>query len=204
MQDSKEEAAFAEALQDVRGWLDLKMRTGRYALGFAAELAGRMVARHYSVHTVYDEIGILEGASTLRSTTKPATPFKRPPLVGLWHKHHHQARFIPKNLLQELHRPGVIEAACAPHIGRNVEEVAGSIAYELVIGAYTRRAAESRVTGEFIVYEPQPDGANLYRPLATTAMTPPLAAASMPIRRSTWSSARPRHGEQLWKGLDPL
>lgn len=164
---SEEEAALAAALQDVRGWLDLKMRTGRYAFGFAAELAGHMVARQYSVHSIYDEIGILEGTDTRRSSTKPAKAFERPPLVGLWHKHHHQAQFLLKNLRQELYRPGTIETACAPHIGRTVEEAAGSIAYELVIGAYTRRAAEGRVTGEFIVYEPGPDGANLYLTLGS-------------------------------------
>lgn len=164
---TQEEAAFAWALQDVRGWLDLKMRAGRYASGFAAELATHMLARNYSVHAIYDEIGILEGADTCRSNTKPATPFVRAPLVGLWHKHHHQAQFLLKNLHQELYRPGTVEAACAPHIGRTVEEVAGAIAYELVIGAYARRAAESRVTGEFIVYELGPDGANLYLTLGS-------------------------------------
>lgn len=164
---TKEEEAFAWALRDVRDWLDLKMRTGRYASGFAAELAAHMMSRHYSVHAIYDEIGILEGADARPSTTKPATPFVRPPLVGLWHKHHHQAQFLPKNLLQELYRPGTVEAACAPHLGRTVEEAAGAIAYELVIGAYTRRAAESRVTGEFIVYAPQPDGSNLYLTLGS-------------------------------------
>ena len=41
------------------------------------------------------------------------------------------------------------------------------IAHEAVDGAYQRRALDRRITGEFIVYEPQPDGSNYYLTLGT-------------------------------------
>lgn len=77
-----------ETIQDVCEWLDLKMGTGRYTFGLAFELAYHRVARFYHVHIIYDEIGILEGTDSRSSRTKEAKPFKDPPLLGLWHKHH--------------------------------------------------------------------------------------------------------------------
>jgi hypothetical protein len=36
---------------EVRGWLGLKMRTGRYSFGLVLELARHLIARTYNVHT---------------------------------------------------------------------------------------------------------------------------------------------------------
>ena len=92
----EELAKLRESVADVRGWLDIKLTTGRYSFGFVLELAGHQMARQYNVHTIYDEIGVLESTSSRPSMTKPPEPFKRGILRGLWHKHHHQARFLPE------------------------------------------------------------------------------------------------------------
>jgi hypothetical protein len=94
----------------------------------------------------------------------------RPPLRGLWHKHHFQAGFIPKNLMEETERmvkDGHWEKLFAPYNGKYVHEFAGQVAHQMVIGAYERRARNRRMTGEFIVYEPQPDGSNCYLTLGS-------------------------------------
>lgn len=47
------------------------------------ELSIEYVDRRYDMHNIYDEIGKLEGTDIRPSRTKPAEPFKRPPLRGL-------------------------------------------------------------------------------------------------------------------------
>jgi len=162
-------AKLNEALAEVRGWLNLKRRSGKYAHGFLVELSFHAVARSYNVHAIYDEIGKLEGRDTRPSRTKKFRQM-RPPLRGLWHKHHFQARFIPQNLIDETERmvkDGRWEKMFAPHYGKDVDEFADQIAHEMVIGAYERRARDHRMTGEFIVYEPQSDGSNYYLTLGS-------------------------------------
>ncbi len=166
-QSDKDVVRLKEAVADVRGWLDVKLRTGRYSFGFVLELAQHAMSRTYNVHTIYDEIGKLEGSDSRPSMTKPAASFTRSgPLKGLWHKHHSQARFIPTNLRLEIERPGVVQEALAPFIGRYVDEVAGEIAHAMVIGAYERRARDHRMTGEWIIFERESSG-NYYLTLST-------------------------------------
>jgi hypothetical protein len=156
-----------QSVRSIQEWLNFKIRTGKCSFGFVVELAQHLAHRVYNVHTIYDEIGILEGDNTRPSNTKPAKPFTRPPLVGLWHKHHHQARFMLKNLELEWKTEGFAAAALTPHIGRFVDEAAGEIAHEVVIGAFLRRAALRRLTSEFIVYERREDGSNYYLTLGS-------------------------------------
>lgn len=163
---AEELAELWSAASEVSFWLDLKMRTGRYSFGLILELARHMIVRAYNVHTIYREIGILEGSDIGRSLTKPAAPFESDALKGLSHKHHHQARFIPKNLKNEMSRPGAMRAALAPYFGRYVHEVAGEIAHAMTIAAYERRASDQLMTGEWIIFEPSPMG-NYYLTLST-------------------------------------
>lgn len=159
-----------EAFEDVQGWLAVKRRNGRYALGFVIELAHYQASRVYHVHNILDEIGKLEGTDDRPSITKPEEPFERAPLIGLWHKHHYQARFLPINLKLEtkrMVRDGSWEAIFAPHYGRYAHEVADRISYDMVMGAFSRRAEGHRMTGEFIVYERREDGSNYYLTLGT-------------------------------------
>ena len=166
-QSDEDVARLTDAVADVRGWLDAKLRTGRYSFGFVLELAQHATSRTYNVHIIYDEIGKLEGSDNRPSMTKPAAPFTRSePMKGLWHKHHSQAGFIPTNLRLEMTRPGVVQEAFAPFIGRYVDEVAGEIAHAMVIGAYERRAHNHRMTGEWIIFEREPSG-NYYLTLSS-------------------------------------
>lgn len=155
------------ACRDVREWLDIKMRTGQYSIGLVVELARHFIGRGYNVHSIYGEIGTLEGDDRRTSVTKAAAPFRRPPLLGLWHKHHNQACFIPKNLRLEPMKDGTSEEVFAPYYGRFVGEVAGQIAYDLVMKPFDHRTSEHRMTGEFIVYERQENGTNYYLTLGS-------------------------------------
>jgi hypothetical protein len=161
-----EMAQLMDAVAEVEGWLDLKLKTGRYSFGLAMELARHALSRASNVHAIYDEIGKLEGSDTRPTLTKREEPFRGEVLRGLWHKHHQQTCFLVRNLTLEAERTGVVRDALAPYIGRDVDEVAGEIAHALVIGMYGQRARESRVTGEWIVFE-KVDGANYYLTLGS-------------------------------------
>lgn len=162
-------AKLNEAMTEVRAWLNLKRRSGRYSHGFLAEMAVHSLDRKYDVHAVYDEIGILEGTDPRPSLTKKPRRM-RPPLRRLWHKHYFQGGFIPRNLIDEAERmvqDGRWEKMFAPHYGRYVSEVVNQTAHEMVFGAYERRAQDRRLTGEFIVYEKQQDGSHYYLTLGS-------------------------------------
>jgi len=157
-------AKLNEALTQIRLWLDIKRRNGRYAHGFLAELAINSANRLLHIHAIYDEIGKLEGMDTMPSMTKKPRRM-RPPLRGLWHKHYFQAGFMPRNLRDEceqMDRDGRWQAMFAPHYGKYVHEFIDQISRQIINEAYERRARDRRITGEFIVYERQPDGSNYY------------------------------------------
>jgi hypothetical protein len=83
-----------------------------------SELASRMseliwldiyilyAAFNVSPHDILRAIGDLERGEQ-RSGIKPATPFQKMPLKGLWHQHYFSARFLPKNIHLELGKTGV-------------------------------------------------------------------------------------------------
>jgi hypothetical protein len=153
----------------VRGWLDVKRGNGQYAHGFLIELALHSAARSLHVHAVYDEIGRLEGTDPRPTMTKKARQMHGT-LRGLWHKHFFDPRFMLRNLMDEteqMEKDGRWEAMFAPHYGKYVHEIIDEVSYKAVVGAYERRARDRRITGEFIVYERQPDGSHYYLTLAT-------------------------------------
>ena len=76
-------AKLNEALAKIRVWLNKKKCNGKYSRIFLVELSIEYVDRRYDMHNIYDEIGKLEGTDIRPSRTKPAEPFKRPPLRGL-------------------------------------------------------------------------------------------------------------------------
>ncbi len=154
---------------EVREWLDLKVVTGRYSVGFVRELAAHLQNRTVNVFSIYDEIGFLEGAQYSRPTqTKPASAFRRKPLLGLWHKHYTQACFLPKNLvnhwsekrLETLFSAVLVDATIPPE--RHLDYVA----YAMVMEGYQERSAAHELTGEWIVYAKH-DGRNYYLTLGT-------------------------------------
>ncbi len=153
-----------EALTEVRLWLDLKRRIGRYAHGFLAKLAVNSANHLLHLHAVYDEIGKLEGTDITPSMTKKPRQM-RSQRHGLWHKHYFQPSFMPRNLIDEteqMYKDGRWEAIFAPHYGKYIYEFIDQVSHEMVIGAYQRRVRDRRITGAFIVYERQADGSNYY------------------------------------------
>lgn len=156
-----------EAVREVSEWLDLKMRTGRYSIGLAVELAWHMIARCYHVHTIYDEIGILEGADTRLSRTKAEAPFLREPLVGLWHKHHFQPYLLANNLELEILKTDIFERSIKKCLGRTSEYFLNELVHDLTIKSYLGRNERCDMTGQWIVFEKQVDGTNYYLALGS-------------------------------------
>jgi len=155
-----------QAVSSVVDWFSTVVPDAKWSIGFIVELAQHIRKGGYNVHTIFDEIAILQGTSNRPSMTKPATPFERPPLVGYWHKHHFQARFIPHNIRQDLRRPGEEERLFAPFMGKIVGDVMGEMVPEIVDGLYSRRAHDGRLTGEYIVYRFDADARTRYLTLA--------------------------------------
>lgn len=148
----------------VRRQLDLKIVTGWYSAGLVSELVWMIENRAGNVFAIFDEIGTLESVKNARPThTKPATAFTGQLLRGLWHKHYHQAAFIPKNI-QNHWRSGqfkefaetILKDAAIPD-----EKKIGYLAHEFVIGGYRGRSQSGKLTGEWIVYARQ-DCVNYY------------------------------------------
>jgi hypothetical protein len=156
---------FEEAKIEVGQWLTLKMRTGKFSQLLLEQLTLHVIERTVHVHCVYDEIGHLEDPTAYRSTgTKPAAPFKYPPLTGFWHQHWFEPRFMAMNLLNYARsaeaKPIFEEMSAAINRG---EYPARSI-HELVIGGHEQRAGMR--TGEWIVFARIGD-ANYYLTLGT-------------------------------------
>lgn len=144
----------AIAISEIQSWLGVKLRTGHASFGLVCELAFHMLNGIYDVHTIYDEIGILEENDHRFSSAKGARQFKHEPLRGLWYKHHHQASFLLKNLMLEMHRTPTVEAFLEDNIENVMSpELIQHLVYEVTVKNYDRRASQGRLTGEWIVYE---------------------------------------------------
>lgn len=171
-------------IEEVKGWLDLKLTSGRVSTLLVNELAYGMVNRTVHVHKIYDEIGGLEGAESTRPTnTKPASDFKHPPLQGLWHKHYTDASHILTNIGNHW---GINpkKDASDPNNGKKfakfindeilagqqtvelTPQVLGKIASHFVLAAHEQRNEAQKMTGEWIVYAIHNDE-NYYLTLAT-------------------------------------
>ncbi|WP_395449050.1 hypothetical protein ACHMW7_03845 [Aminobacter sp. UC22_36] len=138
------------------------------------ELAAR-VSLSFCLSIMAHESRFKLGASIMRTIrdmerdsndmrTKPAAPFKRPPLLGLWHKHFFDARFLAGNYL--------LAASTRERVNHVMEAIRLSegqpketILSRLVAAGWTepveRRFAEGKATGEWVVYLPR-DGKNYY------------------------------------------
>jgi hypothetical protein len=86
-------------LQDTEEMIALRIVSGRYSRGFVREIDDHYENRTLHVHMILDEIAALEGVAAAKpSNMKEATPLRRHPLQGLWHKHFMQPAYIGKNL----------------------------------------------------------------------------------------------------------
>lgn len=153
----------------IRENFDLHLRTGRYSTGLVRQLAQMLESRSGSVFAIFDEIAVLEGFPGARlSLTKSPTMFARPPLAGLWHKHYHQATFLPQNILNHwrandfaTHAEKTVNEAAVPQ-----DKLMGALIHEFVLGGYRQRSQARRLTGEWIVYARR-DDVNTYLTLGT-------------------------------------
>jgi len=87
-----QDAKLEEATRDVSSGFQYQMRTGQYSIGLVVELAQQLIGRRLQRPTP----SMTRLASWRAMTWRPvlqrlAAPFRGPPLLGLWHKHHQQA-----------------------------------------------------------------------------------------------------------------
>lgn len=113
---------------------------------------------------ILQSIDELEGLVSV-SRVKPPTQFKFPPLKGLWHKHFFAARFIAHNISRGLGRSGieriVHEVLGTSTDGVITEESVAELARRVTREPMEKRAAEGRLTGEWIIYVTH-EGQNFY------------------------------------------
>lgn len=107
------------------------------------------------------------------SRIKPLTKFKYPPIKGLWHKHFFAARFIAHNIRSGLGRNGLEEIARevlgSSADGVITEEIVAELAHRVTNEPIEKRAAEGRLTGEWIIYV-EHEGRNFYLTCKTHSM----------------------------------
>ena len=147
--------------EDVRaeiiGWLNLKVVTGQYSQVLVTDLLTHLRNDTLDLHDVYDAIGALEGAAHTRpSATKPESQFRRPPLKGFWHKHHHHGSMISlvKNIHNHWAKGGVADLVARHLEGEPVvtSQLTSRLAHEYVITGYQDRASARELTGEWILF----------------------------------------------------
>lgn len=114
---------------------------------------------------VLDEIKGLELQNA--TTTKPSSAFKNPRLSSLWHKHFFAPTFniIATNIKTELGAKGLnrtVREICSPRKGDILtDEMISELAHAITVAPFQRRMARQNLTGEWLVYSPQPTG-NIY------------------------------------------
>lgn len=133
---------------------------GRFSGLLLLQLYGGAKSGVLNPAKVIHEIRILEGLERM-SDLKPATPFRKPPLRGLWHKHYLEdgIRSMALNLRKALAWDGL------PSLKRKVAEAEATgeercftaedialAAHEASHGAWERLQAASKLTGEWIIY----------------------------------------------------
>lgn len=153
----------------IRENLDLHLVNGRYSAGLVRELADMYDGRTDNIFAVFDEIAGLEGHPIARpSLTKPPSRFARPPLEGLWHKHYHQAPFIPTNVVNHWRANSFVDhlKKATSKIPVPDDKLTGFMLHEFVISGYRDRSQARRLTGEWIIYARR-DERNTYLTLGT-------------------------------------
>jgi len=141
----------------------------RYSILLVIELFGGCKSGRLNPAKVIHEIKALEGIGA-PSQLKPAIPFKRPPLKGLWHKHYLEDGLssMAFNLKRGFDKYGIPlfkqrmrEAQETGEERYVTTEDCKLLADDVVQGNWMRLASASALTGEWIVYA-QHEGANYY------------------------------------------
>ncbi|MFL9810005.1 hypothetical protein EQ845_31360 [Pseudomonas putida] len=116
---------------------------------------------------ILDELLYMEGLAR-PTQTKDATPFKRPPLVGFWHKHYFSARHMPTNMMvrwgmeqrREQRENGLgnkdLDRLMQDYLDRYEGQLGevwlGEFIQQICVGAFEERAQSRRLTGDWIVF----------------------------------------------------
>lgn len=135
---------------------------------------GFHLPEYLDCYAVVREVEYLEGLRR-SSATKPAAPFEREPLRGLWHKHYWSAQFMARNIRNEWQRPdgdgdwllARVSEVFDPHMGELLTpEITGRLVESVIDGALKSRSG--RLTGEWIVFAKH-EGRNYYLDVASHA-----------------------------------
>lgn len=103
---------------------------------------------------IFEAILEVEHGVSLTGTKQPSA-FKRPPLMGLWHKHFTDARFLAWNYeyaARRSERLAIAEKVLPTLLGLPVEEQARIFVEKVWAQPLERRFAERKATGEWLVY----------------------------------------------------
>lgn len=132
---------------------------GRYSALLLLDLFGGYATRGLNPWKVLHEIRALETGAV--SHTKPPSPFKSPPLKGLWHKHFlaDSLASMAINLKKGVEQDGLPRLN---QIARDLEQT-GEVRYltgediaalvdDAVIQNWIRLSQSSRLTGEWLIY----------------------------------------------------
>jgi hypothetical protein len=142
---------------------------GRYSKLLLLQLFGGSASGKLNPAKVVHEIRLLEGMGG-RSTTKPPEPFRRPPLLGLMHKHYlpDGLHAMARNMLNGIKKDGLPlldelmrQAKASGREQYVTEQDAKAIAHDASWGNFKRRAEASEMIGEWIVFA-EADGAKHY------------------------------------------
>jgi hypothetical protein len=130
-------------------------------------------SRRGEVQDVIDEIESLEGLRRPLNT-KPAAPFRKPPLKGLWHKHFSTSRHIIHNIGERwgMATGGnkdldamITEAGLQS--GSDMQAVISRVVHRFVIDGASDRSQATRMTGDWIIFAKNQSNENIYLDLAT-------------------------------------
>jgi hypothetical protein len=165
---------YVQSFQEALSWLSLKTRpTARVSRLLLHQLAlhasrfgdiHRGQWHHFHFHQILDAISEIEGKADA-PTTKPAKPFRRGPLKGLWHKHFSSPAFVAMNVLNAIRKNSeelleIFEARRQQMSLKHDQEstkLTGLLAYTFALDGLRLRACassgRSQITGEWIVFE---------------------------------------------------
>lgn len=132
----------------------------RVSLLLLIQLTSALKRRVFNTYSVTDVIRYLEGLFPSH-LVEPPEPFKYLPLNIFWKIHFPDARFIPRNLSNELgnslKNSDTQERFCGGNVDQEKSEQsvfldAGNLAHAVTISAYEARADRSAMTGEWLIF----------------------------------------------------
>lgn len=135
---------------------------------FLIQLTSIRKYRVYSTFSITDVIQDLEGVG--RGIKRRENQFKHLPLHGFWKAHFFDARFVVRNMINEMG----IEFKDSPKFSTLLRQAIGDeeknpskhgwigrLSHEMTVGAFEKRARRNALTGEWIIFSKH-EGKNYY------------------------------------------